>query len=221
MYFSLSELFTSFDFDNLYMYKSIKWKSTHINKYTMGKKNKKKSNKYKADARGYCTTATSSSSSSSSRVTLTPKAHSKLEKLLLLDSKDSSGNNNHNNKQDSAIHQTPKVFRKEDDPFLSSSSTQKKLVKLIPFLMNLTFTPEQIVACLGSLLVSIANGNSDNTKINEECALDWLCLNISVENLPALFIDVDVKNDHLEVQSSMDLQVVKNNAQVSCGTEQN
>ena len=184
----------------------------------MGKKNKKKSNKYKADARGYCTTATSSSSSSSSRVTLTPKAHSKLEKLLLLDSKDTSGNNN--NKQDSAIHQTPKVFRKEDDPFLSSSSTQKKLAKLIPFLMNLTFTPEQIVACLGSLLVSIANGNSDNTKINEECALDWLCLNISVENLPALFVDVDVKNDHLEVQSSMDLQVVKNNAQVSCGTEQ-
>jgi len=187
----------------------------------MGKRNKKKSNKYKDDARGYCTTATSSSSS---RVTLTPKAHSKLEKLLLLDSKDaigssSSSSSNNNNNQVSAINQTPKRFRKEDDPLLSSSSTQKKLAKLIPFLMDLTFKLEQIVACLGSLLVSIANGSSDNTILNEECALDWLCLNISVENLPALFVDVDVKNDHLEGQSSRDLQVVTNNSHVSCDTE--
>lgn len=76
---------------------------------------------------------------------------------------------------------------------------RKKLGNLIEFLSDLKFdVSSQIIPCLASLL-------GDQAPLSEENALDWLCVNLSIEELPSRFVDVEIKDSVKDSLSSSGL----------------
>ena len=163
------------------------------------------------DARGYSTsnvqrTTAASSTGPGNKVAVTAAAHEGLTSLLAdlkggkeaaslpstgpgrsADTSSSSARSNYL----TDLKRTGHTLQQHPiDP--SDSRFVKRVATLHHRLLGLTFTESQIESALTAL------GAARGSDFDLELALDWLCLNLSSEELPSLFIEQDVQISALE-----------------------
>lgn len=175
---------------------------------------KKKKKSGRSDARGYSTSNTSAAvkqtdkTVSSRKVAVSAAAHEGLTNLLTdLKGKDSaslpSSKVTSSNKQRSTyVTDRPGHTACEYPIDPSDKKFIKKVSGIHDTLIDLSFTEEQIKSAL--LALGAANGSD----FDLELSLDWLCLNLSSEELPSLFIEQDVQIRALE-EGGISVHVVK------------
>jgi hypothetical protein len=97
-------------------------------------------------------------------------------------------------------------------PALSDATSKrffKKIETLYDQLIRCKFTEEQIDTVLQALVVSSSNSftTSDTDLFALEAALDWFCLNLPPEELPALFTEQEVRE--AAVQTGTEVEIMK------------
>jgi len=164
-------------------------------------KRSKKGRRAVADARGY---STSTATTTTSKVAVTAAAHEGLTNLLadLKGGGDEAGTRTTvraGKISDSCAHsnyltdlkRTGHSFQEHPiDP--SDSRFVKRVASISSRLLSLTFTKSQVESALTAL------GAVRGSDFDLELALDWLCLNLSSEELPSLFVEQDVQISALE-----------------------
>ena len=154
--------------------------------------------KKKNDARGYMSNSSSNKHTNqkpSSGISVSGPSYAKL--MTLLEQSQSNGSSDNGGDDDTDDHNNnrfmtaPKFISDLNHP-----STRKKLAHLIEFLSDLKFDlDDHVVPCLTQILLS-------QIFLSEENALDWLCVNLSIEELPGRFVDVQVKDSVIKGSSA-------------------
>ena len=197
---------------------------------------KKKKKTGRADARGYSTTssnlaakrqqpsgsnnnnsksntagASSARGSTVRKVAVSATAHDNLTSLLTdLKGKESASlpssnvvsNSTSGKQRSSYLTDRPGHTAREYPIDPNDRKFIKKVRSIHDTLVDLSFTQNQIESALRAL------GAANGSDFDLDLALDWLCLNLSSEDLPSLFIEQDVQIRALE-EGGISVHVVK------------
>jgi len=133
---------------------------------------KKKSKSKRNDARGYATTS-SKVKQPTQKVSINTKTHTGITNLLSDLSKHSTSSSNYINKSTDGTSQD-----------FNSHRFLQKVTKIHENLAKYGFSEDQIKSVIQKLSVE-----KDAVPLTFEIALDWLCVNLSEEDLPSLFTE--------------------------------